>query len=100
MGVFVNKTYPLAALRPRLTGCDLFMRGRNAVAGLVGSSGSYFRAPAHWWTTKMINRFCLVQAYGSHVYFRDYIAQGSDYRFDVQLLELVLQFAGAGRRCG
>ena len=85
IGVFVNKTNPLTGLT--LAQLDaIYSRdakrggGRPEFWSDLGVTGPL--------ADKMINRFGLVHAYGSHVYFRDYVMQGSEYRFDVQF-ELV-----------
>ncbi len=82
IGIFVNKTNPLTGLT--LAQLDaIYSRdakrggGRPEFWSDLGVTGPL--------ADKIINRFCLVHAYGSPIYFRDYIMQGSDYRFDVQL---------------
>jgi phosphate transport system substrate-binding protein len=81
IGVFVNKNNPLKGLT--LTQLDaIYSRedkrggGRPEFWSDLGVTGPLADKP--------ISRVCLNRAYGSHLFFRDYVMQGSDYRFDVQ----------------
>ena len=81
IGVYVNKNNPLTGLT--LTQLDaIYSReakrggGRPEFWSDLGVTGPL--------ADQLIDRFNLSSAYGTHLYFRDYVMQGSDYRFDVQ----------------
>ena len=80
IGIFVNKNNPLKGLT--LAQLDaIYSRdakrggGRPEFWSDLGVTGPL--------SGELINRFGLNQAYGSYLFFRDHVMQGSEYRFDV-----------------
>jgi len=81
LAVYVNKNNPLTGLT--LSQLDALYSRDDKRSG---------QRPEFWsdlgvtgpLAGQMVDRCCLVSAYGANLYFRDYVMQGSDYRFDVQ----------------
>lgn len=80
LAIYVNKNNPLTGLTLAQLDAIYSREDRRGASRPEFWSDLGVTGPL---ADQLINRSCLISAFGANLYFRDFVMQGSDYRFDV-----------------